>query len=137
MSGQPTVEPRRTACLSKHSYLRFLLYRPRGAEITSTSVPAGSLRPTRTSRIAVDAATIGTVEITVADRDRTQPFLLLHGGGGAGTMAGFADLLAERTHSRVLLPTHPGFGGTPRPDSLRSVTDLARTYVALLDRLEL
>src|SRR5262249_55776639 len=103
----------------------------------SSTVPAGSVRPTATTQITVDVLPIGAVEISVADRDRTQPFLLLHGGGGAATMAGFADLLADRTHSRVLLPTHPGFGGTPRPDLLRSVGDLARTYVALLDRLDL
>src|SRR5690242_12386938 len=95
----------------------------------STPVPAGSLRPTRTRRID------STVELTVQDRDRTRPFLLLHGGGGVATMTGFADLLAERTHSRVLLPTHPGFGGTP--SSLTSVTELAQAYVTLLERLDL
>src|SRR3954471_18305501 len=101
----------------------------------STPIPAGTLRPTHTRTLQAGAD--GAVEITLQDRDRTRPFLLLHGGGGVHTMAGFADLLAERTHSRVLLPTHPGFGGTARPDSLRSVTDLARAYVALLDRLGL
>jgi pimeloyl-ACP methyl ester carboxylesterase len=98
-----------------------------------TTLPtAGSLRPTRT-----ETHTVGPVEVTVQDRDRTRPFLLLHGGGGVATMAGFADLLAERTHSRVLLPTHPGFGGTPKPEHLTDVKALARTYVALLDQLDL
>src|SRR5438132_9250223 len=95
----------------------------------STSIPAGTLRPVRTLR------TSG--EITVQDRDRTRPFLLLHGGGGVLTMARFADLLAERTHSRVLLPTHPGFGGTPKSDGLRNVADLAAAYVAMLEELDL
>lgn len=81
--------------------------------------------------------TVGGVEITVDDRDRTRTYLLLHGGGGVRTMAGFADLLAERTRSRVLLPTHPGFGGTTRPESLRSVRDLAGLYAGLLDHLDL
>jgi pimeloyl-ACP methyl ester carboxylesterase len=75
--------------------------------------------------------------ITVQDRDRTRSFLLLHGGGGVLTMAGFADLLAERTHSRVLLPTHPGFGGTPRSDEVKDVRDLAAAYVGMLEELEL
>jgi pimeloyl-ACP methyl ester carboxylesterase len=83
------------------------------------------------------AAIAGGVEITVDDRDRTRPFLLLHGGGGVGTMAGFADLLAERTHSRVLVPIHPGFGGTPRAAGLVSTRDLAAAYVGLLDELDL
>ncbi|MFD4637605.1 alpha/beta fold hydrolase [Lentzea sp. NPDC058436] len=102
----------------------------------STTVPAGSLRPVRTESHAIETEA-GTVELTVQDRDRTRPYLLLHGGGGVATMAGLADLLAERTHARVLLPTHPGFGGTPKPAELDTVIGLARTYVALLDRLEL
>jgi pimeloyl-ACP methyl ester carboxylesterase len=79
----------------------------------------------------------GLVEVTVQDRDRTRPFLLLHGGGGVPTMAGFADLLAERTRSRVLLPVHPGFGGTPRPGWLTSVTLLTQTYVTMLEQFGL
>jgi pimeloyl-ACP methyl ester carboxylesterase len=98
--------------------------------------PAGSLSPTRTRTHTLDTTT-GPVELTVQDRDRTQPYLLLHGGGGVATMTGFADLLAERTHARVLLPTHPGFGGTPKPESLQGVADLAHAYVALLERLGL
>jgi pimeloyl-ACP methyl ester carboxylesterase len=101
----------------------------------STPIAAGSLRPTRTHTLRFEAG--GPVEITVQDRDRTRPFLLLHGGGGVSTMVGFADLLAERTHSRVLLPTHPGFGGTPRAAGLTGVTELAAAYVGMLERLDL
>ena len=77
------------------------------------------------------------VEIMIEDHDRTRTYLLLHGGGGARTMSGFAALLAERTHSHVLAPTHPGFSGTPRGDRLTSTRDLAAAYVALLDELDL
>ncbi|MGW6932645.1 alpha/beta fold hydrolase [Lentzea sp. NPDC054927] len=63
-------------------------------------------------------------------------YLLLHGGGGAPTMTAFADLLTERTHSQVLAPTHPGFGGTPKA-GLTSVSDLAQHYVAMLDQRDL
>ena len=103
----------------------------------STPITAGSLRPTRTEAQTLQVGSVGPVEVTVQDRDRTRPFLLLHGGGGVMTMAGFADLLAERTHSRVLLPTHPGFGGTHKPDGLTSVTRLAQTYVTMLDQFGL
>lgn len=65
------------------------------------------------------------------------PFLLLHGGGGPRTMAGLADLLADHTGAHVLLPTHPGFAGTPRPESLDSARRLAAAYVDLLDHREL
>src|SRR5689334_2651754 len=96
-----------------------------------TSTPAGTL-PAQTT--VVETA---HTPFTVEDRDRTRPFLLLHGGGGPATMSGFAALLAERSHSRVLLPTHPGFAGTPRPERLTSTRDLAAAYVALLDELDL
>ncbi|MEP7330474.1 MAG: alpha/beta hydrolase [Terracoccus sp.] len=74
--------------------------------------------------------------VQVADRDRSQPFLLLHGGAGPTSVAGFGDLLAARTRSRVFTPTHPGFDGTARPDHLDSIAALAHTYVELLERLD-
>ena len=103
----------------------------------STLIAAGSLWPARTDTRTIQVGSVGPVEVTVQDRDRTRPFLLLHGGGGALTMAGFADLLAERTHSRVLLPTHPGFGGTPKAGELASVAGLAQTYVTMLEQFDL
>src|SRR5262245_8845676 len=103
----------------------------------TSHIPAGSLRPTRTDTHQFQVGNTGPVEITVQDRDRTRPFLLLHGGGGVLTMAGFADLLAERTHSRVLLPTHPGFSGTPKAAGLTGVAELAQAYVTMLERLDL
>ncbi|NUR25964.1 MAG: alpha/beta hydrolase, partial [Catenulispora sp.] len=88
----------------------------------------------------IDLPAVGPVEITLDDltpEDRSpRTFLLLHGGGGPATMARFAGLLAERTHARVLLPTHPGFAGTPRPSGLASVKSLALAYAALLDRVD-
>jgi pimeloyl-ACP methyl ester carboxylesterase len=113
----------------------------------STPIAAGTLRPTLTRTLQVDlatpagtadaAGTAGPVEIMLQERDRTRPYLLLHGGGGVATMAGFADLLAERTHSRVLLPTHPGFGGTPKAEGLTDMAALARAYAAMLEELNL
>lgn len=99
--------------------------------MTSTD-PADSSRATRTTVTVADG-----VEITVDDADRTRSFLVLHGGGGAATVRGFGDLLAERTRSRVVVPTHPGFGGTPRAAGLASTRDLAAAYTALLDELGL
>ncbi|GAA0253485.1 alpha/beta fold hydrolase [Cryptosporangium japonicum] len=60
-------------------------------------------------------------------------YLLLHGGGGVATMTGFAARLAEHTGARVDTPTHPGFGGTPRPAALTSTRDLAAHYAGALD----
>ncbi|MDX6309523.1 MAG: hypothetical protein QOI06_2569 [Nocardioidaceae bacterium] len=79
----------------------------------------------------------GRVPLRLADRDRTQPYLLLHGGAGPASVIAFGDLLAARDFTRVLVPTHPGFDGTSRPDSVSTVRDLAALYVAALDRLDL
>ncbi|WP_040809951.1 alpha/beta fold hydrolase [Nocardia concava] len=103
----------------------------------SSSAPAATLRPAITEIHTFATDSTEPVKITVAAYDRARTFLLLHGGGGVDTMTPFADLLAERTHSQVLVPTHPGFGGTPKASGLTDVTTLAKTYVALLDRLDL
>jgi pimeloyl-ACP methyl ester carboxylesterase len=90
---------------------------------------------TSTHRIAV--AGYGTVELSVTEKGEGHPFLLLHGGGGPLTVNGFGDLLASQRPARVVIPTHPGFGGTPRPDSLAGVPGLAALYIALLADLDL
>lgn len=104
--------------------------------MSTTRVTAGSLRPTRTETHTLSVDSVGQVEMQLQHGDGSRPFLLLHGGGGVATMTGFADLLAERTHSRVLLPTHPGFAGTPKAVGLTGVAELALAYLALLDRLD-
>ena len=80
---------------------------------------------------------VGPVDLTVDEQGEGRPFLLLHGGGGPGTVAGFGALLAGSRPARVISPTHPGFGGTPRPEALHTVAGLAGLYVALLDQLGL
>jgi pimeloyl-ACP methyl ester carboxylesterase len=90
---------------------------------------------TTTRTVPVDGT--GPVEVTVAEYGSGQPFLLLHGGAGPASVAGFAELLAATHDVRVLVPTHPGFGGTPRPEALHSVPGLAALYQTLLDQLDL
>ena len=90
-----------------------------------------------TSTTSVTTATAGHVEVTTADQGEGHPFLLLHGGAGSQSMARFADLLAASEPARVVTPTHPGFGGTPRPERLASIKALAEVYAGLLDELDL
>jgi pimeloyl-ACP methyl ester carboxylesterase len=90
-----------------------------------------------TSMYTVDLTGIGPVEVTVADYGSGQPFLLLHGGAGPQSVTGFAEKFAAAHDVRVLVPTHPGFGGTPRPDALNSIGGLAALYNALLGQLGL
>ncbi|MFI7598620.1 alpha/beta fold hydrolase [Actinoplanes sp. NPDC049681] len=77
------------------------------------------------------------VPVTYTETGEGRPFLLLHGGGGPQTVAGFADRLAAERPARVITPIHPGFGGTPRPGEVATIGRLAELYVALLERLAL
>jgi len=61
--------------------------------------------------------------------------LALHGFLEMPGWYDFHDLLAERF--RVVAPSHPGFGGSSRPDWLSSVEDLALFYLDLLPALRL
>jgi pimeloyl-ACP methyl ester carboxylesterase len=90
---------------------------------------------TETRTLPVDG--IGPVEVTVAEYGSGRPFLLLHGGAGPQSVTGFAELFAATHDVRVLVPTHPGFGGTPRPEALGSIRGLAALYDTLLERLDL
>jgi len=90
---------------------------------------------TSTYTLTTDEA--GPVEVTVDDTGTGRPFLLLHGGGGPQTFAGFAGLLAGSRDARVIAPVHPGFGGTVRPDTLSTIGGLAALYVALLEEMDL
>jgi pimeloyl-ACP methyl ester carboxylesterase len=90
---------------------------------------------TATRTIPVDG--IGPVEVTIADYGSGQPFLLLHGGAGPASVTGFAEKIAAAHDVRVLVPTHPGFGGTPRPETLVSIPGLAALYNSLLGQLDL
>ncbi|MGW0771058.1 alpha/beta fold hydrolase [Streptomyces sp. NPDC002676] len=59
-----------------------------------------------------------------------RPVLVLHGGGGPATVAPIAEHFAAT--ALALLPTHPGWNGTPRPDGVTRVADLAAGYLRLL-----
>ena len=80
---------------------------------------------------------VGPVEVLFDDAGEGRPFLLLHGGGGPDTMTRFGQRLAETHPARVLVPTHPGFANTSRPEELDSFRRLALLHVALLDELDL
>ena len=61
--------------------------------------------------------------------------IVLHGGAGPRSVAGFAEALSE--HANVIVPTHPGFDGTNRPDATDTIEDLAVAYLDLIDELDL
>lgn len=80
---------------------------------------------------------IGPIQVSVNDLGGDQPFLLLHGGAGPQSVSAFGDLLTQTHAGRIITPSHPGFGGTPRPNALNTIAGLAQLYVALLDQLDL
>ena len=79
----------------------------------------------------------GDVPLSADERGSGSPVVILHGGAGPVSVGGFADLLAEATGTRVIVPTHPGFGGTVRPEALTTVAGLAEVYAGLLDALDM
>jgi pimeloyl-ACP methyl ester carboxylesterase len=100
---------------------------------TTTSTSTTSTGPAaRTVTIATGMGI--TISEFGADTDGSA-VLYLHGGAGPRTMFGLAGALAE--HAYGIVPTHPGFDGTSRPDRFDTVADLADAYLDLLDELDL
>src|SRR5215475_1300996 len=78
---------------------------------------------------------VGEVELEVLTEGQGRPLLFLHGGDYFEQNRGFFARLARRW--RVIVPRHPGFGGSERPDGFRTVHDLAYLYLDLFERLDL
>jgi pimeloyl-ACP methyl ester carboxylesterase len=64
-----------------------------------------------------------------------RPLLFLHSGEGLFPDRDWFARLAK-TH-RVIAPSHPGFGGSPLPDWMGTVDDLAYFYLDLAGQLDL
>jgi pimeloyl-ACP methyl ester carboxylesterase len=78
---------------------------------------------------------IGEVPIELLTAGDGPPLLFLHGGDYFAEHREFFDRLAR--HWRVVVPRHPGFGNSERPDGFRTVHDLAYLYLDLLERQDL
>jgi pimeloyl-ACP methyl ester carboxylesterase len=79
--------------------------------------------------------TIQGLRIEMIECGRGRPLLFLHPGIGIEPDAPVLDALAART--RVLAPTHPGFGRSEAPKWFDSIDDLAYFYLDLIDQLAL
>ncbi len=64
-----------------------------------------------------------------------EPLLFLHGARGASAWLPFWETLSQRFD--VIVPEHPGFGGSDTPDWLDNVGDLAYFYLDFIDALKL
>ena len=63
------------------------------------------------------------------------PLLFLHGGGGAGAWLPFMEKLSERFE--MIVPEHPGFGGSDSPDWLDNIGDVAFFYLDMIEKFGL
>src|SRR5690242_12878094 len=71
------------------------------------------------------------LNLTITEAGAGRPVLILHGGGGPFTVASIADHLSQTMYT--IIPTHPGWNGTVRPDWLSSINDLANAYLQYLE----
>lgn len=108
---------------------------------STASVSASAAASATTATTATRVRTVelpGGLSLTIQESGENTAgtaVLMLHAGSGPRTMYGFSAAMSE--HVYVITPTHPGFDGTPRPERLDSVADLATAYLDLLDMLDL
>jgi pimeloyl-ACP methyl ester carboxylesterase len=74
---------------------------------------------------------VSGVAVTLRRAGRGPRLLFLHGAGGVPQWLPFFDNLAER--HELLVPEHPGFGGSDDPAWIRSMADLALFYLDLVE----
>jgi pimeloyl-ACP methyl ester carboxylesterase len=79
--------------------------------------------------------TISGLQIEILTRGNGKPLLFLHPELGLDPAAPVIERLASR--SRVIAPSHPGFGRSEVTKSLTTIDDLAYFYLDLLDALDL
>ena len=84
---------------------------------------------------SVSTISIRDCRIRVMRGGSGSPVLFLHGGGGAGSWLPFMSRLAATFD--VIVPEHPGFGGSDTPPCLDTVPDLANFYLDFLEELGL
>jgi pimeloyl-ACP methyl ester carboxylesterase len=74
------------------------------------------------------------VSVQIVEAGHGAPLVYFH---GAGTMTGFDDLLPLSKTRRLIVPVHPGFGGSDDDIRIDSVLDYVIHYAALFDQLGL
>ncbi|MFN8524541.1 MAG: alpha/beta hydrolase [Chloroflexota bacterium] len=85
------------------------------------------------SPLTAERHPLGEVELEVLRGGTGQPVLLLHGPTVYEPTAPFLELLSGRVE--LFAPSHPGFGGSSRPEGFETMYDLVRLYEQLLESL--
>jgi pimeloyl-ACP methyl ester carboxylesterase len=78
---------------------------------------------------------VGGLRIEVTEGGEGRPLLFLHPGIGIDAKAPVLERLAAKT--RLIAPSHPGFGASDIAPSMTTVDDLAYFYLDLIDHLDL
>src|SRR5919109_2043253 len=78
---------------------------------------------------------ISGCKLALARGAKDAPLLYLHGADGLGEWPLILDTLAERCE--VIVPDHPGFGGSEAPAWIDDVSDLAYCYLDAIEALGL
>ena len=86
-----------------------------------------------TMSLAEERLSVGGIELEVIRRGAGRPVLLLHGMQNVDPRARFLDLLSRR--AEIIVPSHPGFGHSPRPADFDTVYDLVHLYLDVLEVL--
>jgi pimeloyl-ACP methyl ester carboxylesterase len=81
----------------------------------------------------VERVRVGDVELEMLRGGSGPPVVVLHGPTTFSPAAPFLTRLGR--HASVLAPSHPGFGGSGRPDDFETTYDLVHCYQDLLDGL--
>ena len=86
-----------------------------------------------TTAPATERVSVAGVDLEVLRRGAGHPLLLLHGFQHLDPRLPVVDMLAHT--AQLIAPSHPGFGGSPRPADFGTVYDLVHLYLAFLDTL--
>jgi pimeloyl-ACP methyl ester carboxylesterase len=81
----------------------------------------------------VEQLRIRDVDLEVIRGGNGPTVVLLHGMTVLGSEAPILQLLAQ--HGEIVAPSHPGFGGSTRPDDFDTIYDLVRFYQSFIDTL--
>src|SRR2546428_9781788 len=74
-------------------------------------------------------------KITLKRGGEGRKLLYLHGANGAASVRPFMEMLAKSYE--VLVPEHPGFGGSDEPEWLATIHHLAYFYLEFMEQLNL
>ncbi len=108
-----------------------------GAERARARTTGGAFATVSTSagNWTTETIPIGGVAMQLARAGDGPPLLVLHHDVGTLARLPFYDALARRF--TVLVPSHPGYDGSQRPEWMRNVRDLAALHQWLLGELAL